>query len=134
MDDKQKFKALCAEIRSKHDSIMSRFQDGTEKEIPLVQSWVKDPEGMGAHFTLSIPEEFNIKDRLIIAVVRGGYVGAPYSFSVDRKIHVIKGSVYNPIKNEYADENTLPLEVKAGEFFNTHGITDSLVAIQIIQE
>jgi hypothetical protein len=132
MGDKERLKALCAEIELKHDSIMSRFQDGTEKEIPLVEKWVKDPDGMGAHFALNIPDEFGVKDKIVIAVIKEGYMGKPYSLDVDRKIHVIKGKVYDPLRNQFADENTIPLEVPAGEFMNTHGISDSVIAIQFL--
>lgn len=128
-------KVLARQIERKYnDHIIAKEATGKEKEIPLIEDWVKDPDGKGAHFALRIPEEFGIKDTIIIAAIKKGYMGAPYSFEVGRRIHVIKGRVYNPVKNEFADVNTLPIKVEAGEFMNTHGLEDSVIAIEILED
>lgn len=121
--------------RNRFDCALEAYKtvnhQGEEEELKVSNKWEFTEDAKGAYRRIVLPKGFEIDSDLVIGLVSKGYNGDAASFEFDRVVHVIQGEVLDPItKKRYRPEDS-PIEIPAGKLFNTHGVDDAVLIIQL---
>lgn len=88
-------------------------------------------EGEADWLQVSLPR-YKGKDDFILAHISHNFNDPPIQMGFDRWFFILEGEVLDPVEKTTYKEGDSVL-VKAGEYFTTHGVKDSMLIIRIIK-
>ena len=130
--DDDYLKARCR-FNNSLDKYIAITQEGELVDIKMSSEWREIGEGEGkvAYKRITLPKGYKISSDMVIGLVSKEYKDEPAAFEFDRVVHVIEGKILDPVTKKVYSPIESPIKVPAGTLFNSHGLEDAVLIIQL---